>query len=252
MTLSLMSISYSRILITLIVVLWSNTGNTRVEIGLDGKTYTYASNPRLSDVLSPIANSKDWYWTGTAIYQLEDKSVYAAQTKVINSLAMLGQQNTTNKADYQLIIDKIKGFHLAKRIGMDVDFEQARFNPRYNPSFEQGKYLINLQTRPDKLFVTGAVKKDLELNYLNNTCFSEYLNDISKLEIASKDHVYVIQPNGNIQSIGIAYWNEECNLVMPGSQIYFPIEENILFDDVSTVNQSIAKLLSNRILSSEK
>lgn len=237
-----------KVMTLLVIVLWSTWGVAKVEVTIADQIYTYDANPRLSDVLKPIALKNDWYWASAAIFKLESNDMTPIRIQAIQKLAQLGQQDKANRANYQNVIDQLKSWKLANRIGSEIDYEMARIRLNKNPAFENGKYFISLSTRPKYVHVNGAITKQVSLNFEENTCVEAYLEQISLLDIASKDFVYVIQPNGSLRSVGVAYWNKQCVLIMPGSQIYVPLVESPIFSDIATLNKSVTKLLSNRIV----
>lgn len=232
----------------LVIILWSTFSIAKVEITISDKTYTYNQNPRLADVLMPVHLEQEWYWAAAAIFDLKSNSTASIRTAAVAELAQFAHSDKTNKIDYQILIDQIKSWQLATRVVSEIDYEIARIRLDKNPLFEDGKYLISLSTRPKYIHVNGATTKQINLSYEENSCIEHYLNQITVLDVASDDYVYVIQPNGNIRTVGIAYWNKQCTMIMPGSQIYVPIKESILFSDTAKLNNTVASLLSNRIL----
>lgn len=233
---------------TLLFALFSCNVPANVHVLIDGKRYAYPANPRLADVLAPVALEGDWYWAGAGLYKLGDEYHSKDRKVIIKKLNELKVRNAERHSEYQSFIQQIESWQLVHRVDIDIDYELARIKISHNPRFENGDYLLNLSPRPDQIQVFGAIEESVELTYSNNTCIENYLKQLSKSNIASVDKVYVIQPNGKVFAVGAAYWNRECLLIMPGSQIYVPIAEHFYFNHIEELNWSIAKLSSNRIL----
>ena len=242
--------SYHKIKLTAFIALifCSTVSVADVEITIADQTINYAVKPRLVDVLAPIAEKKNWYWAGAAIFKFEAKEVNLIRNQAIEQLVLLGQRHESHKSDYQNFIFQLESWQLATRMVSDIDFELSRIRPDKNPAFAEGRYYISLSQRPDYVYFNGAISKPVRLDFLENACVDDYLQQLSPLGIASKDLVYIVQPNGLIKSVGIAYWNKQCAMVMPGSQIYVPLQESFISSDAAKLNKSIIKLMSNRIL----
>lgn len=230
------------------LILSSSISFANVEVLMNGQTYLYKDNPRLTDVLGPVALQQDWYWSSAAVFKLGSQTNDSMRNAATEQLIESSRKDTKNQASYQKIIAQLKSWRLATRIDISIDYELARIEMRNNPAFSDGKYVIDLSTRPTNVYVVGAVSTQTKLNFSENTCLTDYLNEVSTLKIASKDFVYLIGPDGSVDKAGIAYWNSKCVLLMPGTQIYVPLAENPIFSDAATLNQSVVMLLRNRIL----
>ena len=57
-----------------------------------------------------------------------------------------------------------------------------------------------------------------------------------------------VDPMGNIEEKGIAYWNLDFGQLMPGSQVYVPISSELFSNKLKQLNERVAALAVHRVL----
>lgn len=233
-----------KIIITSIVLLFHTSNSyAKVQIEINGVAYSYQNNPRLDEVLSPVVNQNNWYWPSAKLFKTDNAAIEAQRIALIKLLSSYGEKQ---RKEQQAIIDQIKNWHLADRVKIKIDFDLARFSLTNNPKFEDGSFVLTLSKRPNFLTLFGALPKPGTLPFPENKCVRDLLAHVDKLPNADHDHVYVISPNGNIDKVPIAYWNQLCFVPMPGSMVYVPLRENQWFTEATDINQQVAELAINR------
>ncbi|MEP4892434.1 MAG: capsule biosynthesis GfcC family protein [Aliiglaciecola sp.] len=232
--------------VTLLSLGFSSYVHSQVEVTVDNKVLSFVENPRLSQVLEPIDLKPNWYWRSAQLFKLDSDLAENNKRNLIDQLISVSQSNDSTALTP--LISQIESWQLAQRIDIHIDYDLARFVLRYNPLFEDGKYELKLTKRQSSLFIFGAVSQPQTLAYENNQCIETIVAKIDKLEIADANFVYAIQPDGVIRKLPIAYWNQECQQVMPGSQLYIPLAEFQWFSENTQLNQLVAELAVNRIV----
>lgn len=116
---------------------------------------------------------------------------------------------------------------------------------RNNPLLEPGDHLI-YPRRPTQVRVLGAVVNDCELVYKPRLEVKHYLRQCRRHPMADRDQVYVIQPDGFIQTVGIAHWNQRTVNMAVGTIIYWPLRQGKLSPETPGMNDDIAAFLATQ------
>lgn len=235
----------SLFLFTFVLITFSAHSN--VKIVINGMSHEYVESPRLSEVLSPIAEQENWYWPASGVYRSDSQKQESQKRQVLADINTTANNHAGLQSTLNALKEQVSNWSLSLKVNLDIDYDKARLIEHANPKFEAGEYLITLTLRPDYITVFGAVSNNNRLSYKDGQCLYNYVEQMQRNSDADPDYVYVIQPDGKIIKPGVAYWNKQCLLVMPGSQIYVPLRENLLFSDIQDLNRSIADLAVNRI-----
>ncbi len=240
-----------RLLMCAIFALSAFVANAKVLVTINHTHYLYEQPVRLSEVLKPVANAADWYWPTAAVYKLNDPSVDAERLTVLAQIDALLADEAKNTDRYTALMSlrqQITAWSLARRVPMKVDADAIKQEEALNPRFEDGEYLIRLQTRAQVVHLLGLVEKPGEYALEPQLRPRDYIKRVPLLDDAENDVVYVISPDASIEKQGIAYWNASTASLMPGSQIYVPFYTHLFAGDLDSLNQQVAALAANRIL----
>lgn len=222
----------------------------QVKITINETMYSYTDNPRLTEVLEPIV-SEQWYWPAATLFRMNDSRVEKQREQVLAMLSSL-RDNKLLLGDYRSAInylsEQIKVWKLGQRIDIKVDYDLARIQVESNPMFDEGEYLLSLKKHEIPVYEFGMIENPGFFSTQTGMCADKYIADKPPKPLADKDYLYLIQPSGTIEKVGVAYWNYQCKTLMPGGQIYVPIVESDILSQVKQVNQLIAKLALNRIM----
>ncbi|GAA6185053.1 capsule biosynthesis GfcC family protein [Aliiglaciecola sp. NS0011-25] len=224
----------------------NNYANSQVEVTVNGNILNFAENPRLNQVLESIALEQNWYWRASQLFKLDSDIAEKSRQELVKQLSV--KSKVADSATFNQLIKQIESWTLAQRIDIAIDYDLARFQLNHNPLFDDGKYRLTLSKRMTTLFIFGAVSQPSTIEYENNQCIENIVAQISKTESADANIVYAIQPDGVIRQLPVAYWNQKCHQVMPGTQLYIPLVESQWFADNSQLNQLIAELAVNRVV----
>lgn len=227
-------------------------------IFINEEHYSFESPTRLLNVLEKVKNHEYWYWSATTLYKLEHnyeiKYNYGLEKKRNNVLEKLDTLRLNNdlspeeQAAFDLLIKQIKTWKLAIRIPIVINYELAQLYEKFNPMFDEGKYLLKVTKRPKEVHIFGARFEEGYLHHKGAADVSEYLSDINLTPEADKDYVYIIQSNNKILHVPVAYWNKKHTEVMPGSQIFIPFKQQYFSSEYEKLNYQIIFLAKNRVL----
>lgn len=235
--------------ISLTIWLASFAAWAQVTILINKQPYEFTQPVRLSAVLSIAANS-DWYWPASGVFDLNDATAEREKEAVLSTIRELLSRYEPQSASYQLLENlyaQVASWTVATRVKMPVSYNRARLFFEDNPQFQQGKYLLRLTGRPTVVHFSGAVAAPGAYKHSSNALYT-VTNNVKNQPGADRSSVYVIAPNGNVSQRGIAYWNIDYAQLMPGSQVYVPIQEQLVGKTLDKLNQRIANLAVHRIL----
>ena len=117
--------------------------------------------------------------------------------------------------------------------------------PQNNHLLQAGDRLV-YPTRPAQIRVLGAVNTDCELAFDAAITLKEYLRQCPAHAAADRNTVYVIQPDGQFEQVGIAHWNEQPVSLAVGAVIYRPVSGAVLSPDTPELNRDMAELLATQ------
>src|SRR5690606_13706937 len=117
--------------------------------------------------------------------------------------------------------------------------------PSRNPLLEPGDQLV-YPTRPDHVRVLGAVQAPCMLAFDVQAQLRDYLRQCPAQAAADNVQVFIIQPDGRIQAVGIAAWNAPLVNIDVRAVIYHPISAALLSPETPSVNRVVADLLATQ------
>lgn len=116
---------------------------------------------------------------------------------------------------------------------------------RNNPLLQPGDQLI-YPLRPTQVRVMGAVAADCELTFDPALALKHYLRQCPAHAMADRDQVIVIQPDGFMQNVGIAHWNQQSVNLAVGAIIYRPVKPAKLSPEAAELNADLAAFLATQ------
>lgn len=222
-----------------------------VSIMINKQTYQFDRPIRLSSALSIVADNGDWYWPSSSAFDLtnpkaeREKEIALSQIRTL--LTQFDKDSETHVA-LKNLYEQVASWTVSTRIDMPISYNRARLFFEDNPMFQPGKYWIRLNGRPNVVHFSGAVVKPGAYKHQSDTSVYTAVHTVKKAVDADRSHVYVIDPRGNIEEKGIAYWNLDFAQLMPGSQVYVPISSELFSDKLKQLNERVAALAVHRVL----
>jgi len=103
--------------------------------------------------------------------------------------------------------------------------------------------------RPATVTVMGAVAQQCVLEHVSDQEPRAYLSHCPTLAAASRDDLYVIQPDGHVEKLGIALWNRSpASTLAPGAIVYVPLQASTLGQTAPDLNEEVARFLATQVL----
>jgi hypothetical protein len=213
----------------------------------------YAEPPRLTQIFSQLEDVSKVYWPAAALFATNRPVIEHKRRAVLQQLQRLEQHwQQENQAAYvvslQSLTQQMTEWQLAYRVPVVVDYDLARILPEHNPRLDPGQYHLLLPTRSESIRVLGQVPYERLLLHRGASSVNAYLNELTSVRDHNPSWVYVIQASGQLDKVGVAYWNKQHYELMPGSQLFIPMADSMLPGDFRSLNQDIAELLVHRML----
>ena len=238
---------------------------TTIELPLQGVTLEYKANVRLLQVLDDAnASGSIGYFPLSA--QLFDKTntkanglykdIEAKKRHVFNQLDAFSAEEPEAK----LVKQQLASFQYLNRVFIELDrnavISQSGKNPllvsRSNldktSATQAQRFSLYLPKRPTSIQLVGAMKESVTMNLIEHGTLNDYLDALPSGfigESADKSVAYVVQPDGVVQTIQYAYWNEKPVYLAPGAMVFMAFDA--LPSEYSTLNQDIVDLLRNKV-----
>lgn len=244
---------------------------TTIELPLQGVTLEYKANVRLLQVLDDAnASGSIGYFPLSA--QLFDKTNTEAneanESNKANQAIEAKKRNVFNQLDAfsveepeaNLVRQQLASFQYLNRVFIELDrnavISQSDKNPLLVSSSNANKpsdsqtqmFSLYLPQRPTSIQLMGVMKESVTMNLIEHGTLNDYLDALPNGligESADKSVAYVVQPDGVVQTIQYAYWNEQPVYLAPGAIVFMAFYS--LPSEFSTLNQDIVDLLRHKV-----
>lgn len=244
---------------------------TTIELPLQGVTLEYKANVRLLQVLDDAnASGSIGYFPLSA--QLFDKTNTEAneanESNKANQAIEAKKRNVFNQLDAfsveepeaKLVKQQLASFQYLNRVFIELDrnavISQSDKNPLLVSSSHANKpsasqtpaFSLYLPQRPTSIQLMGVMKESVTMNLIEHGTLNDYLDALPNGfigESADKSVAYVVQPDGVVQTIQYAYWNEQPVYLAPGAIVFMAFYS--LPSEYSTLNQDIVDLLRHKV-----
>lgn len=245
---------------------------TTIELPLQGVALEYKANVRLLQVLDDAnASGSIGYFPLSA--QLFDKTnteanksnkaIEAKKRNVFNQLDAF----SVDEPEAKLVKQQLVSFQYLNRVFIELDrnavISQSDKNPLLVSSSNTNKssaaikrastsqtqaFSLYLPQRPTSIQLMGVMKESVTMNLIEHGTLNDYLDALPHGfmgESADKSVAYVVQPDGVVQTIQYAYWNEQPVYLAPGAIVFMAFYS--LPSEYSTLNQDIVDLLRHKV-----
>lgn len=234
-----------RLLITLLTLFSLNAAaQTNVTLLSQNVILQYSQTVRLSQLLQDNRQQQDYAEFDLAS-KLFDSSkqteINHLKQRVIDQLAELKKDADLAPAA-QLLVKQLQRYQYAYRLPLNMDYDIIRLAQKNDPMLP-GDYSLLTQPRSELVHILGLVNQPAALPHRPTVTVSDYLSQLTLIPQADPSFAWLISPNGNIEQIGIAYWNREQRTVTPGSVIYLGFSAKN--EDMKQLNSDIATLINS-------
>jgi hypothetical protein len=206
---------------------------------------------RRSAALLIAQPSHDAYATGAALLRSRN---LIPQTRLkaglLYDLQTLTQQGgDTLVATAQALHDWLDAQPVTGREpNLPLEPRRLELDDNANKPLEDGDRFIYPQ-RPRTIRVLGAVKQPCTLTHVPLQDARRYLRNCPINAVAERDSLFVIQPDGQVQAIGIAAWNlTEAQSLAPGAIVFVPLAQRRVDKIDPDFNADFATFLATQLL----
>ncbi|MEZ9556154.1 capsule biosynthesis GfcC family protein [Vibrio splendidus] len=238
---------------------------TTIELPLQGVTLEYKDNVRLLQVLDDAnANSNvndncdiGYFPLSAQLFDKTNTQAFEIQKRnVFNQLDAF----SVEEPEANLVRQQLASFQYLNRVFIELDrnavISQSDKNPLLvssshtnKPSASQTQaFYLYLPQRPTSIQLMGVMKESVTMNQIEHGTLNDYLDALPNGfigESADKSVAYVVQPDGVVQTIQYAYWNEQPVYLAPGAIVFMAFYS--LPSEYSTLNQDIVDLLRHKV-----
>lgn len=193
-----------------------------------------------------------------------NKTIEAKKRNVFNQLDAF----SVEEPEANLVRQQLASFQYLNRVFIELDrnavISQSDKNPLLVSSSHTNKpsstaikrastsqtqaFSLYLPQRPTSIQLMGAMKESVTMNLIEHGTLNDYLDALPNGfigESADKSVAYVVQPDGVVQTIQYAYWNEQPVYLAPGAIVFMAFYS--LPSEYSTLNQDIVDLLRHKV-----
>ncbi|MEZ8229362.1 capsule biosynthesis GfcC family protein [Vibrio splendidus] len=193
-----------------------------------------------------------------------NKTIEAKKRNVFNQLDAF----SVEEPEANLVRQQLASFQYLNRVFIELDrnavISQSDKNPLLVSSSHTNKpsstaikrastsqtqaFSLYLPQRPTSIQLMGAMKESVTMNLIEHGTLNDYLDALPNGfigESADKSVAYVVQPDGVVQTIQYAYWNEQPVYLAPGAIVFMAFYS--LPPEYSTLNQDIVDLLRHKV-----
>ncbi|MEZ9345000.1 capsule biosynthesis GfcC family protein [Vibrio cyclitrophicus] len=218
----------------------------------------------LSAQLFDETNTEATAVTGFKEANQANESIEAKKRNVLNQLEAFAVE----EPEANLVRQQLASFQYLNRVFIELDrnavISQSDKNPLLVSSSHTNKpssdaikrvstsetqaFSLYLPQRPTSIQLMGAMKESVTMNLIEHGTLNDYLDALPNGfigESADKSVAYVVQPDGVVQTIQYAYWNEQPVYLAPGAIVFMAFYS--LPSEYSTLNQDIVDLLRHKV-----
>lgn len=214
-------------------------------------TFEWHADARLHDaVVAGQVRADAWFLGAALLRKSELEPQQRLKAGVLFDLRMnrIHARATNNAPLLQLLErldDQVDAMAVTGRVPAQLDPFQLLI--RHNNHLLQPGDRLIYPLRPSQVRVMGAVEADCALAFDAGLALKDYLRLCAAHPAADRNLVQVIQPDGRVEEVGIAHWNEQQKVnIAVGAIIYRPLSPAQISPDTADLNRDMAALLATQ------
>lgn len=214
-------------------------------------THDMATNARLADALLLARPRADAYLLGASF---ERPQALESQVRLRAGL-QYGTGKLTESSDTQVAtlgrtLQDWLGTHAATgRTPIASAARLIQVQPANNPVLAAGDTL-RFPLKPGTITVMGAVEQRCTLPHVPQRDARDYLRDCHASDLADRNDIFVIQPDGRVQQLGIALWNRaDAQAIAAGGTLFVPLRASLLKHIDPLFNSDFAAFIATQPVS---
>lgn len=209
-------------------------------------TLQYPHAVRLEQVLLDVQQQDSQsqglytYTEGFRLFSADKQGQVDALYKTVKTqLQALLQEGDSIRRTAQQMLTQLDHYQYGYREAVNLDVDAVRLKAELNPLL-QGGYTLQLVQRPSAVALFGLAQKQMKFHA--DYTVADYIQRTRLSHQHHQSYAWVIEPNGHIERVGYAYWNDEETHLSPGSAIFigFGSSDN----EMIQLEKNIATLIS--------
>ncbi|AWH53274.1 hypothetical protein C1924_08830 [Stenotrophomonas sp. ESTM1D_MKCIP4_1] len=192
--------------------------------------HTMPATARLADALLKARPRADAYLLAT---RFERPQAMDAQVRLRAGL-LYGASQLTGSSDADVstlartLHDWLDTHPATGRMPITGPARLIQAQPAHNPVLANGDTL-RFPLQPRTITVMGAVGQACVLPHVPQRDARDYLRDCRPSRLADRNDIYVIQPDGQVQQLGIALWNRaDPQAIAAGGTLFVPLRAPLI------------------------
>ncbi|MGH8052662.1 MAG: capsule biosynthesis GfcC family protein [Stenotrophomonas sp.] len=210
--------------------------------------HTLPTDARLSAAALAAGPDEQAYMLGAALLRSQAVPAQARlKAGVLFDLELLAAQSSTAEAATHMQ-RQFQHMPVTGRAMQMLDPRPLEATLAQNTPAQNGDRLV-YPRRPDTVSVIGAVLKPCTFRHDSLTSATTYRAQCPAFPAANRDALFVIQPDGSHQKIGIAAWNRQrATSLAPGAVVFVPLAEHLVRNIAPAINEEAAAFLATQVL----
>ncbi len=211
-------------------------------------SHTLPASARLSAAALAAAPDGNAYMLGAALLRSDALPAQARlKAGLLFDLERLAEAPPTADAATRMLRE-FQQMPVTGRVPQLLDPRPLEASRAQNTPALGGDQLI-YPRRPNTIRVVGAVTQACTLRHDALTEAAAYRSQCAVLPAASRDDLYLIQPDGSHRKIGIALWNrEKAASLAPGAIVFVPLAGQLVRSIAPDINEEAANFLATQVL----
>lgn len=188
------------------------------------------ANARLADALLQARPRSDAYLLGVSFErpQAMEEQVRLRAGLQYGAGRLADSNDAETSALAQTLLDWLDARAATGRIPITGSARLIQAQPANNPVLAAGDTL-RIPLQPRTITVMGAVGQACVLPHAPQRDARDYLRDCRPSRLADRNEIYVIQPDGRVQQLGIALWNRaDPQAIAAGGTLFVPLRAQLI------------------------
>ncbi|OCH36716.1 capsule biosynthesis GfcC D2 domain-containing protein [Aliivibrio fischeri] len=250
----LSSFVFSLLLSASTVTYASSTQAVSVTLPNQNLVLNYSQPIRLDQAILDANAQVNFYSLGAVLSDNQlQKDIDNLRNNSIEQLSSLSRETSLFSASNEFkrsatqIISQLEHHTFVGRIFSPLDLDLIRINEKLNPILN-ADYQLFVHPRPTSVSFFGAIDSETSISvpFIEHASIDDYLDSLPLSSTADTSTVYVIQPDGVVQTTEFSVWQNKPAYLAPGASVYIPLGG--LPSGFSSLNTSIVQLLRNKAL----
>ena len=224
----------------------------QVQVDVNGQTFGYLSELRLSTVLQQLQTDPALHWPAARLFQLgKQPAAGFEQTRMqaleqIRQLAVRWQRQPALSAQLTQFRQQVRQWQFALPIVQTLDLDLVLNHAERNPKLDAGHYLIQVEPRHDQ-FRLVQLTGDYQLPIQQGHAVYQYLSQLPAVAAAPAPFVYLLEHGRAPVQVPVADWNRITQPVAIGAVIFVPLNPDWLTAETADLNDKLLYLMQHRV-----